>query len=127
MPESTIALFDLALAGLLAHELDAVQNREWRILYVLRGMPDDVARQAFILLHVPLFAVLLWLISASDPSLRHYSTLGLDAFMVVHAGLHWRLSAHPKYEFHEAYSRSLIYGTALLAGLHLALKLLGVA
>ena len=45
----------------------------------------------------------------------------LDLFMVIHAGLHWRLSGHPKYEFRTAHSRLLIYGAAALALVHLAL------
>lgn len=46
---------------------------------------------------------------------------GLDLFMVVHAGLHWRLSNHPKYEFNPTYSQWIIYGTAALAAAHLLL------
>jgi hypothetical protein len=47
--------------------------------------------------------------------------VGLDLFAIVHAGLHWRLSGHPKYEFHSAHSRLLIYGAAFLAAVHLLL------
>jgi hypothetical protein len=114
-------LFYSALAGLLAHELDAVHKREWRLLFTLRGMPSDRARRAFVLLHVPLLAALLWLAAHPDAGVRFWTMLGLDVFMVVHAGLHWRLADHPYYEFDSPHSRLLIFGTAGLAAVHLLL------
>ena len=117
-------LFYLAFSGLVAHELDAVHKHEWRLLFVLRTMPDRSARRAFVLIHVPLFAVLLWLAAHSDVGIRYWTLLGLDVFMIVHAGLHWRLSGHPKYEFETPSSRLLIYGTAALAAAHLLVLLL---
>ena len=54
-------LFYLAFSGLITHELDAVHKHEWRLLFVLRSMADAPACRAFVLLRVPLFAVLLWL------------------------------------------------------------------
>jgi len=79
------ALFYVVVVGLIAHELDAIHKREWRLLFVLRGMPDDPARRAFVLLHVPLFAVLLWFIAHPDAAVRYGTMLGADAFLVVHA------------------------------------------
>ena len=126
MTGAAAALFFLVVAGFIAHELDAVHKREWRLLFVLRGMPDEPARRAFVLLHVPLFAVLLWLIAHPDAAVRYGTMLGLDAFLVVHAVLHWRLSGHPKYEFDTPHSRLLIFGTAALAAAHaLVLVLVG--
>jgi fatty-acid desaturase len=37
-------------------------------------------------------------------------------FLVIHLGLHWRLSAHPLYSFHTPLSWTLIV-TAALCGL----------
>lgn len=59
-------LFSLGLSLLLAHELDAMRAAEWRLLSVLRSLPDARGRDAFILAHVPLMAVLIWL--AAHPS-----------------------------------------------------------
>ena len=117
-------LFYLAFAGLLSHELDAVHRREWRLLFVLRDMPDERARDAFILVHVPALLLLLWLLNHPDSAVRAPTMLALDGFMVIHAGLHWRLSSNPKYEFNSPISRLLIFGTSAVALLHLALKLL---
>lgn len=123
MTGAAVFLFYLAFSSLITHELDAVHKHEWRLLFVLRGMPDESARRAFVFIHIPLFALLLWLAAHSDASVRFWTTLGLDVFMVVHAGLHRRLSGHPKYEFNTGYSRLIIYGTAALAAAHLLLLL----
>ena len=114
-------LFYLAFSTLLAHELDAVHKREWRLLFVLRTLPDEGARRAFVLLHVPVVAVLLWLAAFPSEAVRFWTVVSLDLFIIVHAGLHWRLSAHPLYEFRTAHSRLLIYGAAALVFVHLTL------
>ena len=54
-------LFQLGFSTLLAHELDAITQAEWRLLFVLRRFPDLLARNLFVMLHVPIVAVLLWL------------------------------------------------------------------
>ena len=114
-------LFYLAFSTLLAHELDAVHEHEWRLLYVLRTMPDESARRAFVLLHVPIIAILLWLAAYPSEMVQFWTKTSLDLFMIVHAGLHRRLSERPQYKLHAAHSRFLIYGAAALAPLHLAL------
>ena len=115
--------FLAAFSMLLAHELDAVHKHEWRLLPVLKGLPEDRARSVFIAIHVPAVAALLWLIGHPGDSVRFQTKLWLDVFMVSHAGLHFALSSHPKYEFHTALSRSLIYGCAATAAIHLGLLL----
>lgn len=112
-------LFYVVFAGFIAHELDAVHKREWRLLFVLRKMADEPARRTFVLLHVPLFALLLWLTAHSNATVRFWTMWGIDAFLIVHAGLHWRLSRHPKYEFNTTLSRLIIFSTAALAAAHL--------
>jgi hypothetical protein len=114
-------LFYFAFSSLIAHELDAIHRHEWRLLYVLRTMADSTARNVFVVLHIPLIALILWLIAHDDETVRFYTQVGLDLFMIVHAGLHWRLSGHPKYEFNSMPSQLLIYGTATLALIHLVL------
>jgi hypothetical protein len=118
-------IFYVALSGLLAHELDAVQRHEWRLLFVLRRMPETRARDAFILVHVPIVALILWLAAHPDPKVRHGMMLVLDVFVLVHAGLHWRLSTHPKYEFYDSISKVLIYAPAVIALGHLTLRIGG--
>lgn len=122
MRNRTTFLFALAFAGLLAHELDAMDKHEWRLLFVLRGMPDAAAQRAFVVVHVPLIALLLWLSTHPNQRVQARTVRALDLFMILHAGLHWRLSDHPKYEFHPLYSRLLIFGTAGIALAHLTLE-----
>lgn len=116
-------LFYLAFATLLAHELDAVHKHEWRILFVLRSLPDPTARRAFVLLHIPLVAFLLWLVGHPSETVRLASQVGLDSFMVIHAGLHRRLEPGAAVTFKTPFSRALIYGAALLGLLHLGVLL----
>jgi hypothetical protein len=83
-----ITLFYLGLATLFTHELDAVANHEWRIMPVLRSLPEEIAITAFVMLHVPMFAVLLVLVFSASDRIRRFSRIGVGAFLLAHAGLH---------------------------------------
>lgn len=107
------ALFYLGLGFICTHELDAVTHHEWRLLYVLRDLAEPLARDAFVAVHVPLFALLVWATHQSSALWRERSRLALMGFLVIHVGLHWRLSDHPLYTFHSALSWSLILGGGL--------------
>ena len=118
----TLLLY-LGLGAIASHELDAVRQHEWRLLYILRGLPEALAEQVFIAVHVPLFAVLIWLLHHPRNTLRAASRVLLMAFLVIHVGLHLRLSGHALYTFHAPLSVALIW-LAGLAGLgYLALCL----
>jgi hypothetical protein len=114
-------LFWLGLSILLAHELDAVRAREWRLLFVLRRMPEELARDAFVLVHVPLVGVLLWLFAHAVPEVRLTSQAALDVFLIAHAGIHYRLAGHALYGFQSRASRSLIFGGAVVGMVHLVM------
>ena len=115
------ALFLTGFGFLATHELDAVTQSEWRLLYVLRALPEALARDWFVALHVPLFAVLVWLCHHPRSALRAGSRMALAAFLVVHVGLHLRLQAHPLYHFHGALSQALIFGAGVCGALYLLL------
>lgn len=115
------ALFSLGLSLLLAHELDAVRAGEWRLLPVLRSLPDARGRDAFILVHVPLFTALIWLAASSSATTRFWFQAAVDAFLVVHVMLHRAFVRHPAYDFHGALSRGLIVGAGAVGALHAAL------
>ena len=113
-PEETgDATFYAALALLFAHELDAVERHEWRLLPGLRSLPDGLAARLFVLLHVPLFLGLFRLATHPSPRVRRRFRRALDAFAVVHAVVHRRFRGHPEYEFEGRTSRALIDGAAL--------------
>ncbi len=106
-------LFHLGLAFLFTHELDAMTHSEWRLLFVLRSLPDAVAASWFVALHVPLFFAVLWLGHHPRDGLREATRRVVAAFFVVHGVLHLLLSSSPRYEFHGLLSSTLIVGAAV--------------
>ncbi|MBD2259407.1 DUF6713 family protein [Pseudanabaena sp. FACHB-2040] len=111
-------IFNLGFATLATHELDAVTQSEWRLLYILRSLPEPTASTAFVAIHVPLLAVLFWLTFNDNLSIRAGSRAVFAAFWVIHAGLHKALENHPLYTFHSPLSQSLIFGCGLLGLLY---------
>ena len=112
--------FYLGLGTLFTHELDAISNHEWRLLPIFRSLPDLLAMNTFVLLHVPLFAVLIALISSTDDRLRKRSWLGVSIFLIIHAGLHLWFTNDAGYEFASVMSNMLIFGGAIFGGLYIA-------
>ena len=113
------ALFYLGLATLFTHELDAVANHEWRIMPILRSLPEEVGLTAFVLLHIPIFAVLIALVFSSNGRIRRLSRIAVSVFLLAHAGLHTLFAAEVGYEFSSLVSSILIFGGALVGGLYL--------
>lgn len=111
-------LFYLGFGFIATHELDAVTQQEWRLLYILRSLPEPLAAQAFVAVHVPLFAALIWLTQHPKLSLRSVARMALMVFLVVHVFLHWRLSGHALYSFHSPLSIVLIWGGGLMGLLY---------
>lgn len=103
-------LYVLAFSVLNAHELDAMSQQEWRLLFVLRDLPPDLAEQVFVILHVPLVALLMWLTFHRSAVVSAWSRRVVCAFGIVHVGLHWHLQDHPFYTFHSFLSEFLIVG-----------------
>jgi hypothetical protein len=112
-------LFQLMLAFLFTHELDAMTQSEWRLLYVLRSLSDEQGRWWFVAIHVPLFWGLIWLTHNKNQKLQHYSRFAVAIFCIVHALLHLRLSSDPLSTFNSPLSLSLIIGPAILAAAYL--------
>ena len=112
--------FLLGLSFLLAHELDAVRCHEWRMFPGLSALSVRWGLRLFLLLHVPLLYLLIGAVAAGPgPKL----VVALDLFFVVHLGLHLLFLRHPKNEFRDAVSWTLIVGAALSGGIDLLLKM----
>lgn len=108
--------FAIGLSCILIHEMDAVRCKEWRIFPGLSLLDDRWGYRVFSLLHIPLFAWLLYGLMGPDPDgLRH----GLDVFFMVHLGLHIGFLLHPKNEFRDWISWTFIVGAALGGALDL--------
>ena len=117
-----LALYYLGLAFLFTHELDAMTHSEWRILPILRGMPDATASPLFVSLHVPLFFAILWLSQHPRERLRDATRQAVAAFLPVHAVLHFALSTEPQYEFHGLLSRILIAAAGVAGLVYLSMR-----
>lgn len=113
--------FHTCLGFLFTHELDAVPNHEWRLLPLLKTLPDETAMIVFIAAHVPLFAVLIGLVASPHEWVRESSRLGIAAFVFAHGLLHALLAGQESYEFPSALSSVLIYGGAAFGALYLLL------
>ena len=82
------AFFYLGLALLFSHELDAMSNSEWRLLPGLASLPDSAGEFAFVVGHVPLFAVVIALVASLNLSVRSRARAAASVFLVIHALLH---------------------------------------
>jgi len=121
----TDLLFFTAVSMLLLHEMDAVDKKEWHLLFVLRRLPDDGAMRWFILLHLPLFVALMALVAAGPSGVVHWIEGGVDAFLILHAGLHTRLTLLGDRAFADPFSAWLIRAAAIGGALHLTALLIG--
>ncbi|BAQ74135.1 uncharacterized protein POS17_2441 [Pseudomonas sp. Os17] len=116
-------LWTLCLALFAGHELDAVAQSEWRLLYGLRHLDPALGQALFIALHVPLVVALIGLTGHSRPAVRRSSRRLLAGFAVVHAGLHFNLREHPLYRFESPLSQALIFACAGAGLLYLLVDL----
>lgn len=107
-------IFYLGFATIITHELDAMTQSEWRLLFILRSLPEETASLAFVILHVPLIAALLWLTNNQSQLIKNWSRIALAAFLMIHSGLHKLLENSPNYTFNSTLSLGLIYGGGLL-------------
>ncbi len=114
--------FFIGFSSLITHEIDAIANHEWRVLPIIRGLPDVIGMNTFIIAHVPIFAVLVALVSSPNNRTRMVSRLVISTFLLVHCLLHLLFMNHHNYEFESNISNILIFGGGIFGGLHLALE-----
>lgn len=101
---------------LLIHEADAIRRHEWRLFYGLNRLEDDPARIVFQLLHLPLYAVILYygFVAASPAFTCYYAW-----FLVLHLLAHVLFLRHSKNEFVGVESWLWIVGAALGGAIYL--------
>ncbi len=116
------SLVQLMLAVLFTHELDAMTQSEWRLLYVLQSLDDDQGRWWFVAMHVPLFWALIVLTHHTSDLVQRASRRGLAMFCIIHAVLHWRLADNPLSTFSSPLSWGLILGAAALGAAYLGME-----
>ncbi|MEL7285999.1 MAG: DUF6713 family protein [Pseudomonadota bacterium] len=103
----------IAIALLMVHEMDAVTHAEWRLLPVLSGFEDAMGREAFILLHIPLYVFLLWGLFLSQWKQR--AALIVTGLIALHAIVHFLLSGHQLYTFAAPIETITVYGAGLFS------------
>ncbi|CAE7220407.1 unnamed protein product [Symbiodinium sp. CCMP2592] len=110
--------FDLSFAAMLTHEMDATFRHEWRILPLLSLISDDdLARDVFIVLHIPLCWLFLTVFRDNKAARSFFCV-----FAMIHVGLHYLLRHHPKYEFNNAVSWSIIVLSGVAGFAHLLIE-----
>lgn len=114
-------VFYAALGMLFTHELDAVLNHEWRVMPLIRSLPDDFGMNVFVAAHIPLFAGIIAAVASQNDKTRRLTRIVICTFLVIHAGLHFGFSNDPAYEFGAPLSAILIYGGAAIGALYLLL------
>lgn len=105
---------------LLTHEMDAVRCEEWRIMPIMSALRGRSGYRVFTLLHIPLYALLLWALSGAT-TMNRGIVIGLDTFFVIHLLLHLLLRNLPGNRFGSAFSWSLFSGAGLCGALDLLL------
>ena len=114
------AIYYMLLATFFTHELDAVKRHEWRVLPLIRALPEWSAEQVFIWAHVPIFLAILWF--GEGETINPFRQ-GLATFSVAHVALHWLFRRHPAYEFNNPNSWGLIILSGALGAAYLLVSL----
>ena len=103
-------LFWLGFATFSAHAMDSMTHADWQ--RVLPGLTDDVAMPVYVIAHIPLLALIVWLTSHDASRVRAWSRIVFAAFLVAHVCQHMALD--PPSVFDTQLSSALIYGASLL-------------
>jgi hypothetical protein len=113
--------FYSALSCMLAHEMDAIRNREWKLFWFVKDLPEQQGYLIFTALHVPLYVLLLWAMFANQ-ALTQSVIMGFNLFCIVHIGLHVLFRKHPDYLFHSWFSWALIIGAGVAGAIDLIIR-----
>lgn len=116
MPDLMLILFLINLSLFLLHEMDAIRRSEWRLFVILKDMEDSKAYSVFTLIHLFLYVLILSLLFSEYQLIIFWV---LDVFFIIHTILHLFFERHPRNEFKNSFSRSIIYSMGFLAIIHL--------
>lgn len=111
----------IGISFLITHELDAVMNKEWLVLPLTSWLQPDIAYEVFLWAHVPLFALMIALLTSSKNKVKSITSKVLATFLIIHGSLHIAFTSHKHYEFSSLSSNLLIYGGAIFGLIYLML------
>jgi hypothetical protein len=114
--------FYAGLSLLLAHEMDAVRLKEWRLFVFLSGMREETAYTVFTAIHVPIYLCVFLALLGSASGDAHHLIIGLNLFFIVHVLLHILFLKHPHYQFRTVFSWVLIAGCGVCGALDLLMS-----
>lgn len=105
-------LYYLSVAAFFTHELDAVLNLEWRLLFHIFELREVTAKTIFVAAHFPIFFLFFYLGHHRLPKVRNTFRMLICCFLVLHSILHFGLSNHELYFFDGILSNFYIFGAA---------------
>ena len=114
-------IFYLGIGLFFTHELDAMTNHEWRVLPLTSWKPEYNGELSFVLLHIPLFAILVALVASLNEVIRRRSWIGVSLFLAIHGALHAAFMVHDDYEFSSLLSNVLIFVGAVCGAVYLVM------
>lgn len=109
-------IFALELALLFTHEMDAVRAREWKMVFKSNAVQEAKAYRVFLLLHIPLYAAVLFLLLSPHARTGFYI---VDTFLIAHMFVHLIFRKHPANGLNSAVSKGIINLSGVLALIHL--------
>ncbi len=114
-------MFALAFSLLVSHELDAMIRAEWELLPGLETLSPDLAPDVFNLLHVPLVAAAVWLVTSPNGRTRRLTMIVCESLFVGHAIAHTLVRGAERYQFEPPVETMTVYGAAVVSAIHLSL------
>ncbi len=109
-------IFSLNLALLSVHEMEAIRYQEWKMFLILKDMEDKKAYMMFLLLHIPLYTILILLLYSTYYMLAVYI---VDVFLIAHLILHLCFTKHVNNKLSNKLSMSIIAVMGILSVIHL--------
>ena len=89
---------------------------------VVHVRDDETARDWFVLLHIPLFIAVFWMVFLAP--WKRLAGQVLSGLTIVHAIVHFLLSDHQLYTFLPPIETITVYGAALSSAVYLLLSFL---
>lgn len=127
-PQALLWLYLLNASLLIAHEIDSAYWKEWQLFWALLGprrrrLTDAFGESLFVLLHVPLVAVVLWglveVARRTTGGIVMSLVLALSGLFAFTVHTLFNRAGHP--EFQTAASRSVLWGTLVLSLIQLGI------
>jgi Family of unknown function (DUF6713) len=113
-------LFNLGLAFILIHEMDAVRCKEWRIFPGLNLLNDRYGAIIFLLAHIPLLSLLF--IGLDKKQNNDNLIFYLEIFFIIHLIIHLLYLKNSKNEFKDFVSWTFIIIPAFVGLIDLIIK-----